>query len=341
MATSTVGPGPGGAACIDADFPIRDSTGREYCPMEASYSRDLTGALEFAVPTAQGYAGSRSFVSQPAQFPVYGTTCLPVTSPGTGEERTKCEVRNVAPPSRLYVRAFAETTNGSPLEHRFAFTNPIWMRAPNLPAAPPAMALSHVSCDATSRTNTFRVTVTPPAGTSVTVNKQFNTTGTWQILGGTTFTALENTPIGARAQACTPHGCSGWVARHITSPSCHADPPATPRVQRAVLALQRADEHVPRHHLHHRGRAGHVGDEGIPDRGRRVAAADHDDHQREQRPERVGAGSLVWAGRMQRRQRVRQRPGVRRRRPRAGMIVARRRTPRGCGRRAGALGESR
>ena len=230
---STVGPGVDGAGCIDADFPIRDGAGRVYCPQEASYAKDLTGTLEFAVPEAQGYGGTRRFEIRPAQFPVFRTNCFPVeVSDGdTGTEwRTRCEVLDVATPTRLYVRAFAETRSGGPQEHRFAFTNPIWMRAPNLPPAAPSAALSYVSCDRSSRTNTFSLTVTPPAGTGISVNKQFESAGTWQTLSGTTFTALEGGTVRARGQACNTQGCSEWVTRQIPSSPCHEDPPATPRI---------------------------------------------------------------------------------------------------------------
>jgi hypothetical protein len=232
-------PAGAGEPCVPSEGPILDPEGNQYCPMNDDYVRDEQ--LRYAVPTANGYGGTVRIDVDPADFKLFDLTCttrlVPAPVPD-GEPPQWMEIRNcrvdrtqVAP--RLFVRAFAFTddTIDSFATHRYAYTNPVYLHARELPA-PPTVSVVHASCS--NDQNRFNATVTGGGGVSATLQRQWRIgVGSWTTLSSSsaTLVAPAGQVVSVRARACNGDGCSGYALQSATgSASCPAPIPSPPKV---------------------------------------------------------------------------------------------------------------
>lgn len=217
----------GGGTC-EGGGAATDGTSRTYCPMSDGYVRDDTGKLTFSVPPASGLGGTKKIALTAADYTTFSSVDC-----GSG-----CRISEPQAPSRLYVRAYAQT-NQLPLvalKKRYAYTNPIWITSPNRPASPPELSLSRLSCSPRtvfggSDTNTYSVGSGAGAVAGVLSPLEMRTgTGAWVPVSGGSFAVAGGTTGSVRARACNEVGCSGYAVRAFVAPTCAPPVPPPPSV---------------------------------------------------------------------------------------------------------------
>jgi hypothetical protein len=228
--------GPLNAPCVESLLPIKDAAGNAYCPMTDGYVRgDHLRITVAGTPGVTAYAGTVRVDLDPRALRLFDLECgtieIPVPSDSGGdgsEQRITCSAKNVADPERLFVRARANSKDwidGFPV-HRYAYTNPIWLRSRPLPGLP-AVALAHTQC--VHNVNSFTATVSTTGSVPVTsLQRQFKIgSGSWTTLSSTTITAAAGQIVYLRARACNGDGCSAYATTSRTGAS--SCPPPVPR----------------------------------------------------------------------------------------------------------------
>jgi hypothetical protein len=150
-----------------------------------------------------------------------------------------CRVDRTQVPSRLFVRAFAQTfdTIDAFQTPRYAYTNPIYLHASEQPS-PPTASLSYLSC--TNNVNRFQATVTQTDNTVPTTRDIQWRYGaeSWTSVSSSSFTF--NAPAGQgaslRARSCSGSNCSGYALTTATgSSSCPAPIAPIPSPPKVLL----------------------------------------------------------------------------------------------------------
>lgn len=223
--------------CYDTGYPLLDPEGNEYCPL--SQNRVADDSLHFAVDPAQGMGGTLRFDLDPRDFKVFDVVCWYTEVPAPVEDGQPpsttyvkhCRVDRTEAASRLFVRAFAQTDDTIDLHNadRFAFTNPIWLHAPELPS-PPTVTLSHTQCF--NEQNSFSTTATQTGTVPGTLQRQYRVgLGAWSTLSSSTFSAPAGQTVWVRARTCNADGCSGYaMTSGEGADSCPPPIPSPPKV---------------------------------------------------------------------------------------------------------------
>jgi len=230
----------GGASCIESESPILDPEGNEYCPMSDGYVRDQSLHVDVSTTAGvTGYAGTVRFDLDPRAFKLFDISCTTTTVPAptddgeppAWEDIKNCRVDRTEVAPRLFVRAFAQTddTIDSFAMHRYAYANPIWLHAPELPGAPTA-SLTYSSC--WDEVNTFSATVAATGSVPATLYRESRIgNGSWTTLASSTISAPAGHVVWLRARACNGNGCSGYAQTSATgATSCPVPIPSPPKV---------------------------------------------------------------------------------------------------------------
>jgi len=222
-----------GGTCTVLEGKPFSVAGHEYCPTGNNHVRDNTGTLYLNPP--EDLTGTMQVMIDPKDFPLFTTSCETHVEPDPemGDRVIEiCTPENVQLPSRLYVRARAETVRAPQHEvRRRAMTNPIWMKAKYV-ASPPTVSVNFISCDEDSLTNTFQVVVEQgPVTGNLTRQVRVGSSLFYMFLFGDTVTASSGEAVTARARACNENGCSPYVYDTTYGPVCQPPPPNPPTVK--------------------------------------------------------------------------------------------------------------